>query len=92
MYSDYYIENGSHLKIDEINIGYNFKIRTSYIRNLKLYATVQNLATISKYKGNDPDYINDTGLAPSIDALNSSNNRSPYPATRSFMIGLNLGF
>lgn len=92
MYSDYYLENGSNVKIDEISVGYNFKVRTSYIRNIKMYATVQNLATITKYKGNDPDYINDIGLAPSIDALNTSNNRSPYPATRSFLVGLNIGF
>jgi TonB-linked SusC/RagA family outer membrane protein len=70
MYSDYYVENGSHLKIDE----------------MRVYATGQNLATITNYTGNDPDFVNDTGLAPGIDG------RGPYPSTRSFLFGLNIGF
>jgi len=86
MYSDYYIEDGSHLKLDEITLGYRFKLKSKAVRNLRVYATGQNLATFTKYTGNDPDFISDTGLAPGIDG------RGPYPSTRSFLLGLNLGF
>jgi TonB-linked SusC/RagA family outer membrane protein len=86
MYSDYYVENGSHLKIDEITLGYRFDLKNKFIRNLRVYATGQNLATITNYTGNDPDFVNDTGLAPGIDG------RGPYPSTRSFVFGLNIGF
>ncbi|TDH28594.1 SusC/RagA family TonB-linked outer membrane protein [Segetibacter sp. 3557_3] len=90
-YSDYYIEKGDYVKVDEITLGYNFNLNSSYIRNLRIYATGQNLATFTKYTGNDPDFINDVfsndqGQAPGMDS------RGPYPRTRSYLIGLNVGF
>lgn len=84
-YSDYYLENGSFLKLDNITLGYRFKMKTSYIRSLRVYASATNIATITKYTGNDPDFVNDTGLGAGIDS------RGPYPSTRQFTIGFNLG-
>ncbi|RXF70249.1 SusC/RagA family TonB-linked outer membrane protein [Arcticibacter tournemirensis] len=86
MYSDYYLENGSHLKIDEITLGYTIKLKTQYVNSLRVYCAAQNLATITGYTGNDPDFIKDTGLDPGIDG------RGPYPSTRSFLFGLSFGF
>jgi len=86
MYSDYYLENGTNLKIDEITLGYNFKLNTKWARSARIYASGQNLATITGYSGNDPDFVQDTGLGPGVD------NRGAYPSTRSFLIGLNVGF
>jgi len=86
MYSDYYLENGTNVKIDEVTIGYNFKFKAKQIRNMRIYATGQNLATITGYSGNDPDFVQDTGLGPGVDS------RGAYPSTRSFLLGLNVGF
>lgn len=86
MYSDYYIEKGDMVKLDEVTIGYNFKLKTKWIRNMRLYGTAQNLATITGYKGNDPDFVNDIGLGAGVDS------RAPYPSTTSVLIGLNIGF
>lgn len=86
MYSDYYIEKGDFVKLDEVTLGYNFKFKTKYIRNLRLYATGQNLATITGYTGNDPDFVTDIGLGAGVDG------RGPYPSTSSILIGLNIGF
>lgn len=86
MYSDYYIEKGDYVKIDELTLGYTFKLKTQYIRNMRLYVTAQNVATITGYSGNDPDFIQDLGLGAGIDE------RGPYPSTRSFLVGLNVGF
>lgn len=86
MYSDYYLESGSYWKIDEITLGYTFNLPTKFVKNLRVYATGQNLATITGYSGNDPDFVPDTGLGPGIDG------RSAYPSTRSFLLGLNLTF
>lgn len=86
MYSDYYLENGSFVKLDEVTLGYTFKLKTNYIRNLRVYVSGQNLATMTKYTGNDPDFVADTGLGPGIDG------RGPYPSTRTFLLGLNVGF
>jgi hypothetical protein len=92
-YSDYYIEKGGYMKLDEVTLGYNFPFKgNKYIHNMRLYFTGGNLATITGYSGNDPDFIKDSGLNPGIDALNTSDNRTPYMSTRSFMFGLNVGF
>ncbi|PSL33379.1 SusC/RagA family TonB-linked outer membrane protein [Chitinophaga ginsengisoli] len=92
-YSDYYIEKGGYMKLDEVTIGYNVPFNgNKYIHNMRIYFTGGNLATITGYSGNDPDFIKDTGLNPGIDALNNSDNRTPYMSTRSFMFGLNVGF
>jgi TonB-linked SusC/RagA family outer membrane protein len=85
-YSDYYLERGSYVKLDEITLAYNFKLNTSYIRNLRLYVSGSNIATITSYTGNDPDFVNDTGLGAGLDG------RGPYPSTRSFLVGVNVGF
>jgi TonB-dependent starch-binding outer membrane protein SusC len=85
-YSDYYLEPGDFVKLDEVTLSYNFKLPTTYIRNLRVYATGANLATFTKYSGNDPDFVSDTGLGAGIDS------RGAYPNTRSFLIGLNVGF
>ncbi len=85
-YSDYYLEKGDYVKLDEITLGYTFKLKTNYIRNFRVYASASNLATFTKYSGNDPDFVRDTGLDSGLDG------RGPYPSTRSFLVGLNLGF
>lgn len=85
-YSNYYLEPGSFVKLDEVTLSYTFNLKTDYIRNLNVYVTGNNLALITKYTGNDPDFVNDTGLAPGIDS------RGPYPSTRSFLLGLKIGF
>lgn len=86
MYSDYYLESGSHVKLDELTLGYTFRLKTPLVRNLRVYFTGQNLATITGYTGNDPDFISDIGLGPGVDG------RGPYPSTQSFLVGLNIGF
>lgn len=86
MYSDYYVERGSFMKVDEVTLGYTVKTKIAGIRTLRAYVTGQNLATITGYTGNDPDFVSDTGLGPGID------NRSPYPSTRQFLFGVSFGF
>jgi hypothetical protein len=86
MYSDYYIEKGDFVKLDELTLGYSFKLKTAYVRNLRVYVTGQNLANITGYNGNDQDYINDVTPGVGIDS------RGPYPSTRGFLVGLNVGF
>ncbi|KGE14175.1 SusC/RagA family TonB-linked outer membrane protein [Sphingobacterium deserti] len=86
MYSDYYIESGSHVKLDEVSLGYTFKLNSERIRNFRVYVTGTNLALFTKYSGNDPDLVRDYGLEPGVDG------RDRFPTTRSFLVGLNIGF
>lgn len=85
-YSNYYLQPGGFLKLDNVTLGYTFRIHSDYIRNLRIYFSGSNLAIFTKYKGNDPDFVEDTGLAPGIDG------QGAYPSTRSYLLGLNLGF
>jgi len=58
-----------------------------------MYVTGQNLVTITGYTGNDPDFIQDTGLGQEINGRSLGiDTRSPYPATRQFLFGVNFGF
>lgn len=84
-YSDYYLESGSFVKLDNLTIGYTIPLKTVYIRNLRVYASGRNIATITGYSGLDPE-LEDTGFTTGIDS------RGFYPRTMSFALGLNVGF
>lgn len=84
-YSDYYLENGSFVKIDNVTLGYNFNLNTPHVRNLYVYLTARNLATITSYTGIDPE-LQDTGFESGIDS------RGFYPRTQSWSFGVNIGF
>ncbi|WP_036602258.1 SusC/RagA family TonB-linked outer membrane protein [Olivibacter sitiensis] len=84
-YSDYYLEKGDFVKLDNVTLGYSFQLNTNYIRNLRIYATGRNLLTFTGYSGIDPE-LQDTGFTTGIDS------RGFYPRTRSWTIGLNVGF
>ena len=53
-YVSYYIEKGNYWKIDTITLGYTFNFNT-WIKRLRIYGTVSNLATITGYSGIDPE-------------------------------------
>lgn len=84
-YSDYYIEKGDFIKIDNLTLGYNFNIQSEYLRSLRLYVTGRNLVTFTDYSGIDPE-LEDTGFTTGIDG------RGFYPRTKSWTLGLNVGF
>jgi iron complex outermembrane receptor protein len=83
--SDYYIENGSFLRMDNITIGYNLgTLRHTNVR-LRLNAVVQNVFVITKYSGLDPEIAANTGNNPGID-------NSLYPRPRTYSLGVNMDF
>ncbi|MGQ1891621.1 SusC/RagA family TonB-linked outer membrane protein [Thermophagus sp. OGC60D27] len=85
-YSDYYIEKGDFIKLDNMTLGYNIHFSdSSNFRHLRLYVTGRNVLTLTGYNGLDPE-LQDTGFETGIDA------RGFYPRTQSWTIGLNLGF
>lgn len=54
-YSDIFVENASFLRLDNVNVGYNFGEVFGPKSNLKVYALLQNVFVITKYKGVDPE-------------------------------------
>lgn len=84
--SDRYLENGSYLRLSTLTLGYNFGKLGNWINNLRVYATCNNVFTITGYKGVDPE-ISLGGLEPGMDWRNTT-----YPRTRTFMVGVNVNF
>jgi iron complex outermembrane receptor protein len=83
--SDYYIENGSFLRMDNLTVGYSFGAIAHTRARLRLNATVQNVFVITKYSGLDPEIAANTGNNPGID-------NSLYPRPRTYSLGVNLDF
>jgi iron complex outermembrane receptor protein len=79
--SDYYIENASFFRLDNINLGYNFGKVINDKTNLRVTANVQNVLVITKYTGADPENASSTGVDNNI-----------YPRPRIISIGANLDF
>jgi len=76
--SDYYLSNASFLKMDYFQLGYDFG-RIAKTVNINGYLSVQNVFTVTKYKGVEPE------IAGGIDG-------NFYPNPRTFSLGLNLTF
>lgn len=91
--SSYYVFNGSYARLKTLTIGYNFKEFAQKISssNLWVYIQAQNLFTITGYEGMDPE----VGLQSySTDSrnLDIGVDRGLYPVSRTFLIGVNVGF
>ncbi len=84
-YSDRFVEDGSYVKLDNISIGYTLSVKNSVVKRIRVYASGQQLITITRYKGVDPE-VTLAGLAPGVDAYNY------YPRTRTYTLGLNVNF
>ncbi len=82
-YSSRFVENGSFVRLDNATLGYNFKKLGPFVKNLRVYTSVNNLFVITKYTGVDPE-VNQGGIAPGVDYNNF------YPKTRTFLFGLNI--
>lgn len=84
-FSDYFLEDGSYLKLDNITVGYTFRFKENkYAQSLRLYATAQNLFTITSYSGQDPEVNTASVWSAGIDYTDF------YPRTASVMFGVNL--
>lgn len=84
--SDRYLENGSYFRLQSLTLGYTFDQFDDWIQSLQLYATCNNVFTITEYKGLDPE-VNLGGIDPGIDYRWSN-----YPHTRTIMFGAKINF
>ena len=94
--SDLGIEDGSYLRLNTLTLGYSVPSASAFakalsISSLRVYATVYNLFTLTKYSGLDPEvnsneFINNAIYpTPGIDW-------GSYPRARSFVLGINVSF
>ena len=92
-FSDPYIQNGSYLKLREVNLSYNLPDRLTSslfgggIRFARLSLTGRNLLRITPYRGLDPEVSNfgNQAIVRNIDV-------APFPPSRSFFFSIDLGF
>jgi len=85
--SDYFLENGSFVKIDNVSLGYRQPLTTKYLKSVRLYAAGRNLHTFTKFTGGDPESVQVNGLTPGV---NTSLNY--YPSTLQLIFGLQATF
>lgn len=88
--SDRFVENGSYLRLKNLNIGFSLPADMAaklHVRKLRIFAAAQNLATITKYKGFDPEVstFNNDPLTAGTDFLTA-------PQAKTFTFGVNVGF
>ena len=83
---DYFLEDGDYFRLDNITLGWTPKLDTKWISNLRVYATVKNAFTITKYSVMDPTSVDINGLEPGLSGLNV------YPIARSFTFGIQISY
>jgi TonB-linked SusC/RagA family outer membrane protein len=86
-FSDLFVEDGSYIKLQNFQIGYNIPVATfgkKIFSKLRVYAGGQNVITISKYKGYDPDFISNGLFSRGFDY-------GSFPNARTFMLGIQAG-
>ena len=87
--SDIFIENGNYFKFSNVTLGYDFArlLRGNLISKARLYVTAQNLLTITKYSGMDPEIGYGYG-----ESWVSGIDLGYYPSARTFLVGVNIQF
>lgn len=85
LFSDYYLEDGTYMKLDNLTVGYTVPLKENkYIRSARFYVTGQNLLTLTSYSGQDPEVNTTSVWNGGIDYC------SFYPPVATFLVGLNL--
>lgn len=91
--SDYFLESGSFVKIDNISMGYTQPLKTKYLKSVRFYAAGRNLHTFTSYTGGDPDLIPVNGLRPGLNTDGDGNGTlNYYPSTLQLIFGLQATF
>lgn len=85
VFSDFFVEDASFVRIQNVQLGYTFPLRFSANKNasLRIYASANNLLTFTQYRGFDPSASSGAPIGSGIDF-------GFYPVPRIYMIGANL--
>ena len=80
LFSDYFVHDGSFVRLQNINIGYTIPVRKAFIRSVRVFANIENAYTFTKFDGYDPEV--------GVDGIYWGG----YPRLRKYAIGLDLKF
>ena len=88
LFSDYYVEDGSFVRLRNLQFGYTLPstlLRKIHVESLRVYVATNNLITLTRYMGFDPDLGSSSVLSAGVDY-------GMYPQARSLMSGLQIKF
>ncbi|MEW4922322.1 TonB-dependent receptor [Algibacter sp. 2305UL17-15] len=87
LFSDFFVEDGSFIRLQNVQLGYTFKklIENSKLDKLRLYVSASNLFTLTEYRGYDPTASSGAPIGGGID-------QGFYPNPRTYLFGVNLKF
>ena len=80
-YSDYFLENGSFFRLDDMSLGYTFRDIGQWGTDIRLAAGVQNLFILTGYSGMDPETTSEAGI-----------DNTMWPRPRTYSLRLNVKF
>lgn len=89
VFSDYYVEDGSFMRLRNLQLGYTFKkeaLKTAKIQSARIYVMANNLITLTNYQGFDPD------IGASGGTLSNGIDYGFYPQARTIMTGISITF
>jgi hypothetical protein len=92
-FSDRYLEDGSYFRIKTITLGYTLPkdlLSAIKLSNLRVYCTLQNMFTFTKYSGFDPEIGQSNGW--NANPLYFGTDNGIYPQPKIYMLGINLSF
>ena len=87
-FSDFFVEDGSYLRLQNVQIGYTLDsdlIANTGVEKFRVYASVNNAFTLTEYSGYDPSASNGAPIGGGID-------QGFYPVPRIYMLGINMKF
>ncbi|MGY8910325.1 MAG: SusC/RagA family TonB-linked outer membrane protein, partial [Flavobacteriales bacterium] len=88
LFSDFYVEDGSFLRLQSVQLGYsvgqNLLDRLEFDK-VRFFVSATNLFTLSNYKGYDPTTSNGSPIGGGID-------QGFYPSPKTFLLGINVNF
>ncbi|MBV8256118.1 MAG: TonB-dependent receptor [Chitinophaga sp.] len=95
MVNSRFVENASYLRCKMVTLGYNVPTARSFlkaVKGIRIYGSVQNLFTITKYTGSDPEVNTNLNSSGSNANMNSGLDYTAFPAYRTYTLGLKVNF
>jgi hypothetical protein len=93
--NSYYVENGSYLRLKNLQIGYKFApnlIKSIGLSSARIYLSGANLITITKYSGVDPEIVGGGTTSNTNSSTNFGVDRGNYSPSRTYLLGVQVKF
>lgn len=93
-YTDRWLEDGSYVRLKTLDVGYTFPkewIQRVKLQNLRVYVSMENLFTLTKYSGFTPDLGESSSTGVSYNVFSRGIDQGRYPIPRTFSFGIQVG-